>query len=126
MYNILMSLYWKNIEIVPGMMLDVDLLHHEVFNDNGSPVRIRWKILSFGSRTGDDAYIEYSSGRKYPVKMVVKKKKLQRKLEREELLQLPSGSDFMIVQEYHDGEAVYKRCYNLDLLQAVREIRVAD
>ncbi len=126
LYNNCMSLYWKNIEIVPGMMLDVDMLHHEAFNSRGAPVRIRWKILSFGSRTGDDAYIDYTSGKKYPMKQVVRKKRLQKKLEREELLQLPAGSDFLVVQEYHDGEAVYKRCYNLDMLQTVREMWVVE
>ncbi len=125
MYNNCMSLYWRDIEIVPGMMLDVDFLHHEVFNKKGELVRIMWKILFFDSRTGDDAYIDFSSGRKYPMEKVVRKKSLQKKLGREELLQLPSGTDFMVVQEYHDGEAAFKRCYNLDMLHDIRNIRVA-
>ncbi|HAK46161.1 MAG TPA: hypothetical protein DCO79_09635 [Spirochaeta sp.] len=119
-----MGLYWRDIEIVPGMLLEVDLLHHEAFSEDGTAVGIRWKILSFGSRKADEAYIDYASGKKYPISKVIKKRKLQARLERGELLQLPAGSEFMVVQEYHDGEAVCKRCYNLDMLQTVRNIRV--
>ncbi len=75
------------------------------------------------SMFSDDAYIDFSSGKKYPMEKVVRKKRLQKKLEREELLQLPSGTDFMVVQEYHDGEAAFKRCYNLDMLHDIRNNR---
>ena len=121
-----MSLYWKDIEIIPGMLLEMDFIHHEAFNDCGEPVRVRWKIISFGSREPDDAYLDCTTGKKYPMQKVLKKKKLQSKLQREELLQLPSGSDFMVVQEFHDGEKVFKRCCNLDMLQTVRNIRVVE
>ena len=121
-----MSLYWKDIEIVPGMLLEVDQLHQEVFNSEGRAVNIRWKILSFGIRTRDEAYLNHSSGKKYPLKKVIKSKRLQAKLAREELLQLPACTDFMLVQEFHDGESAYKRCYNLDMLATVRNIKVVD
>ena len=121
-----MGLYWKDIEIVPGMTVDVDFLHHEVFDDEGLPLGIRWKILSFGTRSGDEAYIDHAGGRKFSIEKVVKKRRLRSRLERGELLQLPPGTDFMIVEEYHGGVAVFRRCYNLDLLQSVRSLRVAD
>lgn len=125
-YNNPMSLYWKDIEIVPGMLIEVDPYHHEVFNTAGLPAGIWWKILSFESRNSDEAYIDLASGKKYPLKKVIKNRRLQAKLNREELLQMPAGSDFMIVEEYHDGKVVYKRCYNLDMLATVRNIRVVD
>jgi len=126
LYNTFMSLYWKEIEIVPGMLLAVELFQYDVLNSNGAPAAIQWKILSFGSRNCDEAYIDYTTGKKYSMKRVIKKKKLQIKAELEELLQLPAGRDFMIVQVYHDEEAVYKRCYSLDMLQTIRNIRVID
>ncbi|MBI9106392.1 MAG: hypothetical protein JEZ04_06555 [Spirochaetales bacterium] len=120
-----MSLYWKDLEIVPGMMLAVDQYQHEAFDSAGNPVAVMWKILSFGSRTSNEAYLDYSTGKKYPLEKVIKKKKLQARLNRD-ILQLPACSDFMVVQEYHDGKEVYKRCYNLDMLVTVRNIRVVD
>ncbi len=105
------------------MLLDVDLYHHEVYDDAGRPASLRWMILSFGSKTGDDAYLDYHTGKKYPLKKVIKNRRLQARLERGELLQLPAGIDFMVVQEFHNQKEVYKRCYNLDLLATVRNIR---
>ena len=119
-----MGLYWKDIEIIPGMLLDMDFLHHEAFNEDGHAMPVRWRIFSFGVRGGNEAYIDFASGKKYPMEKVVKKRRLQKKLERAEILQLPSGSDFMIVEEFHGGESMGKRCYNLDMLQSVRNIRV--
>ena len=121
-----MSLYWKDIEIKPGMLLEMDFIHHEAFNSDGLAVKIQWRVLSFGTRSSNDAYIDYISGKKYPMDRVVKKRRLQSKLERAELLQLPAGTDFMIVQEFHDGEETFKRCCNLDMLQTVRNIKVIE
>ncbi len=117
-----MSLYWKDIEIIPGMLLDVEFLRHEAYGKDGEPLAVQWKILYFGSRDSIDAYIEYSSGKKYPLQKVLKKKRLQSKIEQGELLQLPSGTEFMIVQELHGGKEVFKRCYNLDMLHMIRNI----
>lgn len=108
------------------MKLAVDLLHHEVVNETGVQVDISWKILSFGSRSEDDAYLDWNTGRKHSMKKVIKNRRLRQKLNRLELLQLPAGSEYMLVQEFHDGKEVFKRCYNLDMLQSVRNIRVID
>lgn len=121
-----MGLFWKDLEIIPGMLLEVDLLHHEVFNSDGARVSTRWKILSFDSRTSEETYLDYSSGKKYPMKKVIKNRKLRAKLQRAELLQLPSGSNFMVVQVLHNGIEVFKRCYNLDMLGIVRNLRVLE
>lgn len=119
-----MSLYWKDFEIVPGMVLAVDPFQQEIFNNIGKPVVIWWEILSFESRNSDEAYFDYSTGKKYSLEKVIKKKKLQTKLANNELLQLPACSDFMVVHEYHDEVKVYKRCYNLDMLGTLRNIRL--
>lgn len=111
---------------MPGMVLEVDQFQQEAFDNSGKPVVIWWKILSFGSRNSDEAYLDYSTGKKYTLKKVIKNKKLQARLNRADLLQLPACRDFMVVQEYHDGKEVYKRCYNLDMLASVRNIRVVD
>ena len=119
-----MGLYWKDIEILPGMLLDVELFHQDAADSAGKPVSIRWEILAFDTRKEGDAYYEHATGKKYSLERVLKSRRLQAKLNRSELLQLPAGTDFMVVQEYHDGEAVYKRCYNLDTLANVRNIRI--
>ena len=122
-YTSRMGLYWKDLEILPGMLLEVELYHHDATDSAGNPVSIRWEILAFDTRKEGDAYFEHATGKKYPLKRVLKSRRLQGKLKRAELLQLPAGSDFMVVEEYHDGKAVFKRCYNLDMLAAVRNIR---
>jgi len=125
-YNQFMGLYWKELEIVCGMLLELDLYHHEVINSEGKFANIMWKVISFGSRKNDEAYLEYSNGKKYPIKKVIKNKRLQGKLNRKELLHIPACSDFMVVQEYHDGKEVLKRCYNLDMMGAIRNIRIIE
>jgi len=119
-----MGLYWKDIEILPGMLLDVELYHHDVTDSAGNPVAIRWKILSFGTRKEGEAYYDYATGKKYTLQRVLKSRRLQVKLNRSEILQLPTGSEFMVVQEYHGDEDVFKRCYSLDMLGIVRNIRL--
>lgn len=118
-----MGLYWKDLEILPGMLLDVELYHHDVTDSSGNPASIRWEILAFDKRKEGDSYFEYATGKKYTLKRVLRSGRLQGKLKRAELLQLAAGSDFMVVREFHNGEAVFQRCYNLDTLANVRNIR---
>lgn len=126
MYTPVMSLYWRDVEIKPGMLLAVDLYRPEVYNSAGRPTGIRWKILSFESRDSDDAYYDYLTGKKYSLKKVIKNKRLQARLSRNQLLQIPACIEFMAVQEFHDGLEAYKRCYNLDMLATVRNIRIIE
>jgi len=120
-----MSLYWKDLEIVPGMLLEVDQYQHEAFDSSGKPVPVTWKILAFDSRKSNETYYNFTTGKKYSLEKVMKSRKLQAKLNLD-ILQIPACSDFMIVQEYHGGKEVYKRCYSLDMLGTVRSIRLVD
>ncbi len=125
-YNAHMSLYWKELEILPGMLLEVEMLRPDIFNDAGFSVSLRWRVLSFHRRGCHDAYIEYPKGKMYPLKKVVKSRGLQKKLTAGTLLQIPAGTDFMVVQEYQDGEEWAKKCFSLDMLGTVGQIRVID
>ncbi len=102
------------------------MLYPELCNDAGLPVSLRWKVISFHSRRNNDAYIEYPKGKMYPLKKVIKSRRLQSKLSTGSLLHIPAGTDFMIVQEYHDGDEAVKRCFSLDMLSTVRHIRIIE
>lgn len=119
-----MSLHFKNLEILPGMLLAIEMLRPEIFNDEGIPVSLKWKILSFNRRESNDAYIDYPKGKMYSLKKVVKSRRLQAMRAKGALLQIPPGTDFMVVQEYHDSEEADKRCFSLDMLGTVANIRI--
>ncbi len=119
-----MGLYWKDLEILPGMLLEVELVRPDAFDEEGRPLRLTWQILDFGIRLPDDAYLLYKTGKKFPLKKVVKSRRLQSLIEKGQLLQLPAGTDYMVVEEGHNGTSAGKKCCNLDMLAAVRSIRV--
>lgn len=119
-----MGLYWKDLEILPGMLLEVELVRPDAFDEEGRPVRLTWRIFGFGTRLPDDAYLLYKNGKKYPLKKVVKSRHLQSLIGRGQLLQLPSGTDYMVVEEAHNGSSAGMKCCNLDMLATVRSIRV--
>jgi len=119
-----MALYWQDTEITPGMLLEVEELNYEVRNSSGGRARVVWKICALEQKKGDEAYYEPASGKKYSIKKVMKRSALSAKLESGALIQIPASTDFLVVQEYHDGVPAFKRCYSLDMLATIRSIRV--
>ncbi len=108
------------------MWLEVEEYNYEVRNAYGGRARILWKIEGLDSKHGDEAYYEPATGKKYSMKKVLRRRKHAEKLRSGELIQLPACSDFLVVQEYHDGNPAYKRCYSLDMLANIRSIRIVE
>jgi len=119
-----MGLFWNDIEIVPGMLLEVDEFNYEVLDDEGHRAQVVWKILALDTKGRDEAYYQPSTGRKFPMKKVMKSRKLLRQLDNGDLIQIPACTDFLVVQEYHNRKPVLKRCYSLDMLGNIRDIKM--
>lgn len=121
-----MALYWQDTEIKPGMLLEVDEHNYEVRNERGRRARVIWKILALESKQHDEAYYESATGKKFSMKKVMKNRRLAAKLQAGTLIQIPACTDFLVVQEYHDGTAALMRCYSLDMLGNIRDFRIVD
>src|SRR6056297_371748 len=120
-----MGLFWNDIEIVPGMLLEVDEFNYEVLDDEGRRAQVVWKILALDTKGRDEAYYEPSTGRKFSMKKVMKSRRLLRRLDIGDLIQIPACTDFLVVQEYHNRKPALMRCYSLDMLGNIRDIRIA-
>ena len=107
------------------MFLEVEMVQPEALSDERATLLVTWEILSFHSRTDNDTYIDHPKGKMYPLKKVIKNRRLQKKLATGSLLQIPTGTDFMVIREHHNSRSE-KRCINLDMLNHVRNIRVID
>lgn len=126
-YNPLdMALYWQDTEIKPGMLLEVDEHNYEVRNRHGRRARVVWKILALESKQRDEAYYETDTGKQFTMKKVMKNRKLAAKLQTGTLIQIPACTDFLVVQEFHDGSAALLRCYSLDMLGNIRDFRIVE
>jgi len=124
-YSQAMGLFWNDIEIVPGMLLEVDEFNYEVLDDEGRRAQVVWKILALETKGRDEAYYQPSTGRKFSMQKVMKSRKLLKKLDLGELIQIPACTDFLVLQEYHNSKPVLMRCYSLDMLGNIRDIRIA-
>ena len=121
-----MGLYWNGIEITAGMVLEVEEYNYEVRNSSGGRARVLWKVLGLDSKQGAEAYYEPATGKKYSMKKVLRRRALAEKLRSGEVVQLPACSDFLVVEEFHDGKPAFKRCYSLDMLANIRSIRIVE
>ncbi|MFP4564220.1 MAG: hypothetical protein ACLFRY_13030 [Spirochaetia bacterium] len=121
-----MGLYWKDIEITPGMILEVEEENYEVFTEDGRRARIAWKILALRERTGNDAYYDTDTGRTYALRKVMKSRGLLRKRDTGSLVQIPACTDYLVVEEFHDGKPAFTRCYSVDMLGLIRDMRIVE
>jgi len=119
-----MDLYWKDIEIRPGMFIEVKENDYLIINAEGRYAQVVWEILKLDSRKNNDAYYDTDSGKSYSMMKVMKNRRLQAKLDRGSIIQIPACTDFLLVQEYHDGTPACKRCYSLDMLANINEFRI--
>ncbi len=119
-----MKLYWKDIEIRPGMMLKVIEQNYEVVRSDGTPAEVQWEIIDIKERgPGHDLY-EPEKDKTYPLKKVMSSKRLYRKKQAGKLVQIPPCAFYLIIEEYHDGEPALMRCYNVDMLELVRHVEI--
>ena len=119
-----MGLYWKDIEITPGMILEVDEENYEVFDETGRRARIAWKILALLHRSGDEAYYDTATGKTFSLRKAMNSRRLLRKRNTGILVQIPACTDYLVVEEFHDGASAFKRCYSVDMLGLIRDMRI--
>lgn len=119
-----MGLYWKDIEITPGMTLEVEEENYEVFTDDGRRARIAWTILALRARAGNDAFYDTDTGRTYTLRKIMKSRRLLRKKDEGTLVQIPACTDYLVVEELHDGKPAFKRCCSVDMLGLIRNMRI--
>ena len=121
-----MALYWQDTEIKSGMLLEIDEFNYQVLNERGRRARVVWKVLALESKQRDEAYYETATGKKFSMRKVMKNRRLTAKLQEGRLIQIPACTDFLVVQEFHDGSAACMRCYSLDMLGNIRDFRIVD
>ncbi|HDQ14981.1 MAG TPA: hypothetical protein ENN41_09245 [Sediminispirochaeta sp.] len=120
-----MGLYVHGVELHPGMRLQIDERGDELRPgryESRDPVV--WELVALRSRKADEAYYEVASGRTYSLAQVMRRAKLQRKEASGDLVQLPAGSDYLVVREYQSGRLLGHRCYSVDMLAQIREIKI--
>jgi hypothetical protein len=119
-----MGLYWKDIEITPGMTLEVVEENYEVFTEDGRRARITWRILALRERAGNDAFYDTETGKTFSLRKVMKNRRLLRKKDEGILVQIPACTDYLVVEEFHDDKPAFKRCYSVDMLGLIRDMRI--
>lgn len=121
-----MELYWNETLLKPGMLIQVDERNYQVLNAEGRRAQVVWEILGLDTKTGDAAYYDPDSKKSYSMRKVMKSRRLQVRLEQGSIIQIPACTDFLVVQEYHDGAAACKRCYSVDMLANINDFRIID
>ncbi len=121
-----MILYWKNKEISPGTLLRIEERDNDVRRADGSRAEVTWRILDIRSRGQGEDYLEPAAGTCHSVEKLMKRRKLQRKMEAGELVQIPASSDYLVVREYHDDRFAGFRCYSVDMLGLLRDVEVIE
>lgn len=119
-----MSLFWNDTEILPGMLLEVEEFNSELSLLDDTAVQVRWKILELKSKGKNEAFYEPGTGKSYSIRKVMKSRSLLRRQAAGKILQIPACTDYLVVQEYHDGKIAGMRCYSLDMLDQIRRVKI--
>ena len=85
-----------------------------------------WRSPSIPSRRKAEDYYEPGAGKCHSVEELMRRKKLQRKMEAGELVQIPASSDYLVLREYHDDRFAGFRCYSVDMLGLLRDVEVIE
>ena len=121
-----MKLYWKDTEIGPGSLLRVVEHDYEVINNFDRRAEITWRITEIRTRGNDEDYYEPKTGKTFPVKKVMKTRRLHRKQQSGELVQIPPCTNYLVIKEFHDGGLALWRCYNVDMLGLIQKVEVLE
>ena len=108
------------------MILEVDEENYEVFDETGRRARIAWKILAIRERTGDEAFYDTHTGKTFSLRKVMKNRRLSRKQDERTLIQIPACTDYLVIEEFHNGSPAFKRCYSVDMLGLIRNMRIVE
>lgn len=124
----MMKLYWKDREVGKNTVI----CH---WGDRGE--LIRWKVLEIRERSSQVEYYDPERGKEYPLKKVLKSRRLSRKQEEGRLLQVPPGIYYLVVEElggnpesFNETEVIpgkgNLRCFNVDFLETLRGARIEE
>lgn len=107
------------------MLLEVVEKDYEVINSSGSQAVITWKIIDICERKPGTEYHEPDTGKGYSLRKVMKSRRLLHKKQSGDIIHIPPCTHYLVVQEYHDGNAALKRCYSVDMLELIQYARIA-
>jgi len=126
-----MKLYWKDIELGNNTVI-----YHQ--GEKGEPVQ--WRVLEIKERPPGTDYYDPDTGKEYPLKKVLKSRRLSKKQEEGRLLQVPPGIYYLVVEERigksnycnenGPGQAEEKhsrlRCFNVDFLETLKGVQIRE
>ena len=121
-----MKLYWKDTEIGPGSLLRVVEHDYEIITNFGRRAGITWRITEIRTRGKNEDYLEPKTGKTFPLKKVMKSRKLHHKQQNGELVQVPPCTNYLVINEHHDGEPALWRCFNVDMLGLIQKVEVIE
>jgi len=124
-----MGLFWKDIEIQAGMLLEVEDRFFSPSPGEGVQqlppgTKVQWKIIDIRKKKTGEAYYETSSGRTYSLSVVMRRSRLRKKESAGELLQIPACTDYLAVEVFHQGTSTGLRCFSLDMLSRLRAVKI--
>ena len=112
-----MDLYWKDKQIPLGAAL-------QIIESGGDGYPRIWKILEIREKKSSDEYYDPESGKSFPLKKVMKSKRLYRKSREGDLLHIPPCTYYLVLEEADPSGAVKKRCFNVDFLSTLQDVRI--
>ncbi len=118
-----MELYWKNKRIAAGTMIEVRERGNELTDSEGRLIRRIWEILEIRVREEDEAYYEPLKRKTYTMRQVMGKRRLRGRQEAGKLVQIPASSEYLVVKEHQNDRFVGFRCFSLDMLGLLTEVR---
>jgi hypothetical protein len=114
-----MDLYWKDTRIPAEASL-------RVVEAGGDGVPRLWKVLEIREKNNSDEYYDPLSKRTFPLRKVMKNRRLSAKSEAGDLLHIPPCSYFLVIEEssVSGGEPAKKRCFNVDFLSTLLDVKI--
>lgn len=83
-----------------------------------------WKIMEIREKTSSDEYYDPRSKKSFPLTKVMKNKRLFRKSNEGDLLHIPPCTFFLVIEESLQGGPSKKRCFNVDFLSTLFEVKI--
>jgi hypothetical protein len=118
-----MELYWKGLRIGPGSRLRVEERGGAAGSGGGRNPVVTWHVLDIRSRGEGEDYYDPERGTAYSMRALLRSRKLQRRRDAGQLADIPACTDYLVVREYRDGELSGLRCFSLDMLGSLWDVR---
>jgi hypothetical protein len=114
-----MDLYWKDTRVPIGASL-------QVVEAGGDGLPRRWKILEIREKNNSGEYYDPLSKKTFPLRKVMKNRRLFAKSKAGELLHIPPCTCFLVIEEssVSGGKPAKKRCFNVDFLSTLVDVKI--